>query len=221
MKNIHIVFDLDGTLANTQKIHQEIESEFLQFKWVSIDPKAIGKQYAGRSPSERIPEFLKQKSIIFEEWEIDNFVKFKDKKVLELLHKWKIELMPFVKETLSQLSQKWCKIWISSGACRQFINDFISYFNFENIIGSSTSANEVKNKKPAPDVFINSFKILEENYWKPNEKFVVGDGKSDIIWWHYTGATTIFYNNTQIESSFDESADFTITSFEQLLQFIR
>lgn len=29
---IHIVFDLDGTLADTQQIHQEIESDFLASK---------------------------------------------------------------------------------------------------------------------------------------------------------------------------------------------
>ena len=130
MKNIHIVFDLDWTLADTQKIHQKIESEFLKSKGANINPKKIGEQYAGRSPSERIPEFLKQESIFFEISEIEDFIKSKDKKIVELLHKWEIELMPFVKETLSQLSQKWCKIWISSGACREFINDFISYFNF-------------------------------------------------------------------------------------------
>lgn len=30
--NIHIVFDLDGTLTDTQKIHQQIESDFLKSK---------------------------------------------------------------------------------------------------------------------------------------------------------------------------------------------
>lgn len=222
MKNIHIVFDLDGTLANTQKIHQEIESEFLHSKWVNIDPNTIGEKYAGRSPSQRIPEFLKQESIFFEASEIEDFIESKDNKVIELLHTWKIELMPFAEETLKLLSKKWCKIWIASGSCRQFINDFISYFNFENIIEASTSANEVKNKKPAPDVFINSFKILEEKHWKSDEKFVIGDGKSDIIWWNLAGAKTIFYNNSQMEISdeIENILDFTITNFEDLPNII-
>jgi beta-phosphoglucomutase-like phosphatase (HAD superfamily) len=30
--NIHIVFDLDGTLTDTQGIHQQVESDFLQSK---------------------------------------------------------------------------------------------------------------------------------------------------------------------------------------------
>jgi len=29
---IHIVFDVDGTITDTQKIHQQIESDFLKEK---------------------------------------------------------------------------------------------------------------------------------------------------------------------------------------------
>jgi beta-phosphoglucomutase-like phosphatase (HAD superfamily) len=29
---IHIVFDLDGTLTDTQKIHQQLEADFLKKK---------------------------------------------------------------------------------------------------------------------------------------------------------------------------------------------
>lgn len=49
----HIVFDLDWTLIDTQKIHQEIESEFLKSKWLNIDPEEIWKKYAWRTPKER------------------------------------------------------------------------------------------------------------------------------------------------------------------------
>lgn len=61
---------------------------------------------------------------------------------------------------------------ISSGACRKFIDAFIIYFSLD-MIESSTSANEVQNKKPAPDVFLSSFAKLEEHYEKPTQKWVV------------------------------------------------
>jgi beta-phosphoglucomutase-like phosphatase (HAD superfamily) len=49
------------------------------------------------------------------------------------------------------------------------------------MIEVSTSANEVLHKKPAPDVFLSSFEKLEKIYGKPDVKWVVGDGKTDII----------------------------------------
>ena len=33
----HIVFDLDWTITDTQKIHEQIESDFLKQKWVYIE----------------------------------------------------------------------------------------------------------------------------------------------------------------------------------------
>jgi beta-phosphoglucomutase-like phosphatase (HAD superfamily) len=41
------------------------------------------------------------------------------------------------------------------------------------MIDTSTSADEVKNKKPAPDVFLNSFHKLEKVYGVPDEKWVI------------------------------------------------
>ncbi len=60
-KNIHIVFDLDGTLVNTQIIHQKIESDFLKMFWVDINPIQIWLKYAWRSPQEWIKELLTKK----------------------------------------------------------------------------------------------------------------------------------------------------------------
>jgi beta-phosphoglucomutase-like phosphatase (HAD superfamily) len=79
---------------------------------------------------------------------------------------------------------------ISSGACRQFIDEFLKYFHLD-MIEASTSANEVTNKKPAPDVFIATFKKLEQKYEKPSIKWVIGDGKTDVIGGNASNAKTI------------------------------
>lgn len=213
----HIVFDLDWTLVDTQKIHQKIEADFLSSKWIHINPLEVWKQYAGRSPSEWLPEVLHEHKVSFTQEEIVNFVESKDEKVIDLLKKWEIVLMPFVQEVLQVLSQGWCKIWISSGACREFIDNFVSYFGLSEVIEASTSANEVKNKKPAPDVFINSFDILKRKYWEPEGKYVVWDWKSDIIGWNLSWAKTILYNNSNIDTEqIIEILNFEIKNFNEL-----
>ena len=102
----HIVFDLDGTLSDTQKIHQQIEAEFLKTKWVSIEPHLIGVKYAGRTPQEWISEILREKDITFTKEEIEYFVGQKDKIIISLLKKWTIELMPYAYEILKYLHKK-------------------------------------------------------------------------------------------------------------------
>lgn len=211
---IHIVFDLDGTLADTQQIHQEIESDFLASKWVVLDPEKIGQTYAGRSPSEWIPECLRQNSVDFSQDEIDIFIESKDERVIDLLKRWKIRLMPWVLETLWELQKKGIKMGISSGACREFIDEFIVYFHLD-MIETSTSANEVIHKKPAPDVFVASFAILENLYGKPSQKWVIWDGKTDIIGGAAALALTILCYH-----DYDIAYDSRIDSFSEILRIV-
>lgn len=210
MKNIHIVFDLDWTLADTQKIHQKIESDFLRSFWVSIDPENIWKIFAGRSPQEWISELLKQENVDFLQKDIDIFVDSKDEKVINLLDNWEIELMNSTKKVLETLSLNWCKIWLSSGACREFIDKFIIYFELQNIIEASTSANEVLNKKPNPDVFEKSFKTLENKYWIPEKKYVVWDWWSDVEGWYKSWAKTIWINQKRIMPKIPDYLDYQV-----------
>ena len=191
---VHIVFDLDWTIADTQKIHQKIESDFLKQLWFIINPETIWVKYAWRSPQEWIPELLISEKIYFNKKDIEFFVSQKDNIVINLLQQWKIELMPYAIETLEYLNNKNYKVWLASWACREFIDQFIKHFNLEKIIIASTSANEVEKKKPHPDVFLYSFNQIENIHGKPETKYVIWDWWSDMEWWHMSWAQTIRLN---------------------------
>ncbi len=213
---IHIVFDLDGTLTDTQKIHQQLEADFLKKKWIFIDPQSIGIRYAGRTPQERIWEVLAEKGIDFTQEEIETFVEGKDNIIISLLEKGEIELMPHTYETLQYLQRKNYRIWLSSGACREFIDRFIRHFGFEDIIFASTSANEVERKKPHPDVFLSSFSQLENFHGTPDGTYVVGDGRSDMEWGHKSWATTVRLNYFKKPKKNDTYCNFEIESLKDL-----
>ena len=102
---VHIVFDLDWTLADTQKIHQQVESGFLQKKGAAITPEIIGIKYAWRTPKEWIPEFLLSEKIDFTQEEVEKFVDGKDDIILSLLHEGKIGLMPYTLEILGLMDK--------------------------------------------------------------------------------------------------------------------
>lgn len=212
----HIVFDLDWTIADTQKIHQQIESDFIKSQWYVITPESIWIKYAWRSPQERIPELLRSENISFVQSDIDNFVHNKDSIVIDLLQKWEIQLMPYAFEILKYLHNKNYKIWLASWACRTFINQFILYFWFENIIIASTSANEVENKKPHPDVFLNTFKQLEDRYWKSEISYVIWDWRSDMEWWYRAWSETVRLNYLNKTKLNDIYCKYEIQSLKEL-----
>lgn len=216
----HIVFDLDWTLSDTQKIHQQIESDFIKTKWIDIDPKTISIKYAWRSPQERIPELLSSNNINFTQQEIEDFVIQKDEKIILLLEKWEIKLITYASEILDYLYKQNYKIWISSWACREFIDKFIKYFNLEKIVTASTSANEVENKKPHPDVFLSSFDKLEKQYWIPEIKYVIWDGRSDMEWWYKSWAKTIRLNYQKKIKQNNIYCNFEIKSLKEIQTII-
>lgn len=215
MKN-HIIFDLDWTIADTQKIHQQIESDFLKGKWLFIDPKEIWVRFAWRTPQEWISEVLLLNKINFHKEELELFVSKKDEIVISMLNEWKIELMPYAFEILELLHQNGYKIGISSGACREFIDQFIVYFNLKEIVIASTSSNEVEKKKPNPDVFLTSFKKIEDLFWIPDNKLVIWDWWSDIEWWHKSWAKTIWLNYSKKDKINEFYCDFEIESLKDL-----
>lgn len=214
--NIHIVFDLDWTLTDTQKIHQQIESDFLKQKWIDIAPETIWIHYAWRTPKERISELLLSEKIDFTQEEVGNFVDGKDDIILSLLHSWRIDLMPYAFETLIYLHDKGYKLWLSSWSSRELIDEIIQYFGLEKIIVASTSANEVERKKPYPDVFLSSFSQIEKKYWAPDEKYVIWDWWSDMEWWHKSWAKTIRLNYLKKEKLNDSYCDTEISSLKEL-----
>ncbi|MFA6256665.1 MAG: HAD family phosphatase [Candidatus Absconditabacterales bacterium] len=214
--NIHIVFDLDGTLTDTQKIHQKIESDFLKTKGININPETIGIMYIGRTPKERIPELLSAEKIDYTQEEVEIFVDGKDNIILSLLHAGKIDLMPHAFETLIYLHNQGYKLGLSSGSSRELIDEIIQYFGLEKIVIASTSANEVERKKPYPDVFLSSFSKIEKQYGAPDDKYVIGDGWSDMEGGHKAGAKTIWLNYLKKEKLNDIYCDIEIESLKDL-----
>lgn len=211
----HIVFDLDWTLVDTQDIHQNTEAHFFESKWIHIDPKEIWRIYGWRSTVEWMPEFFSKHNVDISMDEIIHFINSKNDALVKWIKAWKIQLMPWVLETLNTLHSK-AKIWVSTWGCRSFIDAFLDYFNLMDIIEVSTSADEVLRKKPAPDVFIRSFDKLEKKHGKAVDKYVVWDAESDILWWKGAWAKTVLYLN-----KYEAPYDYFIELIEELNLIIK
>ncbi|MCX6824950.1 MAG: HAD family phosphatase [candidate division SR1 bacterium] len=213
---IHIVFDLDGTLTDTQTIHQKLESDFLKSKGIDIQPEGVGLQYAGRTPKEWIPEVLMSKKINFTQEEVNAFVDWKNEVLISLLHAGKIDLIPHAFETLIYLYNKGYKIGISSGSGKERIKELVKYFHLEEMILASTSSNEVEHKKPYPDVFLATFEKIEKIYGTPDTTYVIGDGWADVEGGHKAGAKTVWLNPGKIAKLDASYCDFEIGDLKEL-----
>jgi beta-phosphoglucomutase-like phosphatase (HAD superfamily) len=70
----NILFDFDGTLFDTQKLHSAVESELLQKHGIQISSEEITKKYSGVRTNEFFAELLGDKQLadelVRQKWEV-------------------------------------------------------------------------------------------------------------------------------------------------------
>ncbi len=81
---LYIVFDFDGTLADTQRHHAQVESDFLKQQGIEISASAITEKYAGRTPREWLAEILTEHTLSFDEHVLEAFETHKNEKIVAI-----------------------------------------------------------------------------------------------------------------------------------------
>lgn len=174
------IFDLDGLLIDTQlPFHAVAESMIFDKYGLHLLPEEISERYAGISTSKIFNELLPQENateLVKEKWEImSSLVKFHPPVPL-----------PGMLEVCQFLKTKQAPIIIASASPAFWIelclDQPLSGGSFRNVFENNfVSAEECKNGKPAPDVFLLAKEKLVTNGVDNKIKwFVVGDGESDV-----------------------------------------
>ena len=121
-------------------------------------------------------------------------------------------------QVLRKLKELGIKIGIASSLKRDIITDLIKHYDIGLYIDAYVGTDEVKNTKPAPDIFIEAAKRLNVD---PKECIVVGDSAHDIIGGTKMGAVTVLYNPSLRNINLDIKPDFVIRKMTELLTIIR
>ncbi|HEY7770159.1 hypothetical protein [Longimicrobium sp.] len=53
-----VIFDMDGVISDTQRLHSEVESELLRGWGIEIDPDDLTRRYAGIADRDFLPAVL-------------------------------------------------------------------------------------------------------------------------------------------------------------------
>jgi HAD superfamily hydrolase (TIGR01509 family) len=170
-----LIFDLDGVLVDTKKIHFDALNYALEtVKFEPISLKEHLNTFDGLPTNEKL-KILNQtkdlKKIFF-----DKIKKIKQKKTQQLL-KNKIKFNSKIHKIFLKLSKKY-KICIATNAVKNTLDVCLKKMKIEKFILKSFSNEDVVNSKPHPEIYL---KCLVNMGLKPNETLIFEDSSHGLM----------------------------------------
>ena len=145
-----VIFDLDGVIADTEILHAQTSSELLQEFGIFIPPRQLSAKYAGTSDEFMFRDLFSEHRI-----SADPIATARRRwQKLYVLLDGNIQPMPGVVGLIQELKQHGIKIGVASGSYLHFIDIVLGKLNLKTAFDAIASSEEVRNIKPAPDVFL-------------------------------------------------------------------
>ena len=208
-----ILFDLDGTLLDTEKgIIETYRYLFIKYNRREKFTKEVELEVLGPSLQDIFSKY-------FSDLDMDNLLKeYRDYN--RQIFKERNKPMEHVETTLKALKDEGYKIGIVSTKMKETVLEDLKVFDLDGYIDDIVGADEVKKQKPDPEG-IN--KILLKNKWTRDQLIYVGDSVTDIEAGKASGAYTVGYifNKARIDDLKEANANNYIDDLDKILDIVK
>jgi len=210
MKYRNIIFDFDGTLADTAAMIVETMQRTITALDLPCRSDEECRSMIGYRLEEiqsrlwpSIPDLSERYVTAYRE--IFNSIK----------GAFKVKLYPHVFDVLTDMHSSGIRMAIASSRSRGSLEEYCSEFNINGCFMMLVGGGDVKNGKPAPDP-VNL--VLDTQGWDKAETLVVGDMNVDILMGRRAGTATcgVTYGNGCVAELEEAGADYIISDFSAL-----
>ena len=206
-----IIFDFDGTLADTREIIIRTNQDLMRLKGYPIPSDQAIVDTIGLPLEEcflaMFPDFPRHE---LPEWVVAYREIFEN-----LTHTLTPTLFPEVRETLEQLYRKGYKLSVASSRGSKSLRSLLRNMGIADIICYALGKEDVTIAKPDPFPVL---KTLEDLHISSEDALVVGDMPVDILMGVRAGVRTggVSYGNSTRDELLAAGADFVIDKFSEL-----
>ena len=213
-----VLFDWDGTLADTRKVILASFQQALNTVQVTTDADYIERRI-GIGAEQTFKEILQKAGKPFDHTLIKRLVKKKVETEIELTSK--VKLFPGAKELLKALQGK-VKLALASMNNRPVIDNMLRTMDIENCFNAIVALEDVEKFKPHPEIFL---KAAAKLHLSPAECVVVEDSIFGVQAAKAAGIACIavltgVYNRAELEKANPELIVNSLREKDRVLNFI-
>lgn len=153
-----VIFDLDGTLVDSEPIYFEADRKLLEnFSEIKVDDH-FKNQYLGIGSYDMLVDLKKRYNI---QEPIEDLLAKKNQIYLDLVKNAKTILFPEMKIFLEILKEAGYLLAVASGSSKEIIHEILSLTNIIHFFDTLVSAEEVAAGKPHPHIFLEASRRLQ------------------------------------------------------------
>ncbi len=205
-----IIFDMDGTLVDTEPFNTEIEKSLFKLNKIEISEEEHQK-YIGVASDAMWLEIAKRNKL---QIPVSELIEQNHKESFRYLSEVEqIPIMPGLVELLEKLQTKKYPMAVASSSTPEIIDLILKKTNLKNYFQVIVSAQETGKSKPEPDVFLLA---AEKLGIKPVNCLAVEDSENGIKAAIAAGMTCVAYQSPDADPQKQKEADAVIRNYSQL-----
>jgi len=167
-----VLFDIDGTLVDSNDYHVLAWEEAFAGVGITLDRQAIHDQI-GKGTDMFVPALLPDADEDMQERLGEAHGKAFKGKYLD-----QVEPFAHARDLLARVHDSGQTVVLASSASAQELKHYLSLLDAHDLVGATTSADDVENTKPAPDIFATALKKVAP--LTAGEVMVIGDTPYDV-----------------------------------------
>ncbi|MEK6969247.1 MAG: HAD family phosphatase [Nanoarchaeota archaeon] len=168
-----IIFDMDGVISDTQKLHSKIESQLVGECGVKITPEEITRRYSGRRTREVFEELLKSQGI---KSDLDLLMNKKWSQ-MEKLASESVDAIDGSIELIKRLSSEGYLLAVASASNLNYVQSVLRTLDVIDQFRYIVSGDMVSKGKPDPESFLLAASKINVT---PENCLVIEDGRSGM-----------------------------------------
>lgn len=208
-----IAFDMDGVLIDSQPLHYEIDIQVLKAVGYPATLETV-TPYTGVSNPDRWPRYKSTLGLV---QTVDQLISLQEKFMVEIFTSAKQGAIEGIPALLKYLQNSSIPCAVASSSSQELIDLVLEKCNIQEYFTHKVSGEDVKNGKPAPDIYLKAARAFG---LPPSKCIAVEDSPIGLQSAKAAGFTTIGFVNPSTQGQEFSNADHVVTHFDQCISII-